>query len=157
MNPVTPDRMSEFSACVDRHLAEPGPLIPCLHDAQRVFGCIPVEIQEYIAARLGETKAKVNGVVTFYARFAEAPRGRYEIGVCLGTACYVKGAGRILERVCRELDTEYGATSADGKFSVVPTRCVGNCADAPVVVIDGRQFGNMTPDLVMREIGGLDG
>jgi len=129
----------------------PGELINVLHRAQGIFGYLPAEVQEVIAEQLKVPIAKVYGVVTFYTFFTMIPRGLYPISICTGTACYVRGANKVLEEFKRLLKLEVGETSADGKFSLNCLRCVGACGLAPVVLIGEKTCGRVAPDQV-REI-----
>jgi len=123
-------------------------LIHVLHRAQGIFGCLPVEVQQYVACKLDVPVAKVYGVVSFYSFFTMKPRGKHPISVCLGTACYVKGAEKIVEEFKRNLNIEVGETTEDGKFSIDALRCVGACGMAPVVSIGEKVYARVTPDKV---------
>ena len=115
---------------------KPGEVINVLHAAQGIFGYLPAEVQEIIAANLHIPVAKVYGIVSFYSFFTMKPKGKHPISVCLGTACYVRGSEKILEELKKQLNIEVGGTTADGKFSLSCLRCVGACGLAPVVVVD---------------------
>lgn len=125
---------------------EPGELINVLHKAQGIFGYLPAEVQEVVARELGVSVAKVYGVVTFYSFFTMIPRGRYPISVCLGTACYVRGAEKVLDEIKRNLKIQVGETTPDGKFSIAGLRCVGACGLAPVVLVGEKTYGRVSPD-----------
>jgi NADP-reducing hydrogenase subunit HndA len=125
---------------------EPGELINVLHKAQGIFGYLPAEVQEVIALELGVSVAKVYGVVTFYSFFTMIPRGRFPISVCLGTACYVRGAEKVLDEIKRNLKIQVGETTPDGKFSIAGLRCVGACGLAPVVLVGEKTYGRVSPD-----------
>ncbi|MCK9168169.1 MAG: NAD(P)H-dependent oxidoreductase subunit E, partial [Bacteroidales bacterium] len=114
---------------------DPGELINVLHKAQEIFGYLPSEVQEVISSKLNVPVAKVYGVVTFYSFFTMTPKGRFPISICTGTACYVRGAEKVLDEFKKELKIEVGQTTADGKFSLSCLRCVGACGLAPVVMI----------------------
>lgn len=120
-----------------------GALIPVLHEAQDLFGYLPIEVQQIVAEGLKVPLAEIYGVATFYSRFSLAPKGRYNIGVCLGTACYVKGAQKILDRIKNELGIDVGQTTSDGKFSIEATRCLGACGLAPVMMINEDVYGKL--------------
>lgn len=122
-----------------------GQLINVLHKAQGLFGYLPRKVQVLVAEEMGMSLAHVYGVVTFYTFFTMQPRGRHPIAVCQGTACFVKGAVRVLNALKDHLNVEVGEVTADGRFSINTLRCVGGCALAPVVMIDDRVFGNVTP------------
>ena len=128
------------------HKEQQGALMPVLQGAQEIYGYLPIEVQTIIAEELNIPLAEVYGVVTFYAQFTLNPRGTYNIGVCMGTACYVKGAGDVLERIQKRLGIEPGGTTPDGRFSLEATRCIGACGLAPVMTIDGEVHAKMDPD-----------
>ncbi|MFP4664286.1 MAG: NADH-quinone oxidoreductase subunit NuoE [Bacteroidales bacterium] len=125
-----------------------GELINVLHKCQEHFGYLPSEIQEVVAGELNMSEAKVYGVVTFYSFFTMTPKGKYPISICTGTACYVRGAEKVLEEFKKELKMEVGETSPDGKFSISCLRCVGACGLAPVVLIGDKTYGRVAPDEV---------
>jgi NADP-reducing hydrogenase subunit HndA len=129
---------------------EAGELINVLHKAQGIFGYLPAEVQEVVARELQISVAKVYGVVTFYSFFTMVPRGRYPISVCTGTACYVRGAEKVLDEVKRLLKVPVGETTADGKFSIAGLRCVGACGLAPVVLVGDKTYGRVAPDGVKK-------
>lgn len=133
---------------MDRYRNVPGGLIPVLHQAQQLFGYLPEEVLEHVAAGLDLPASHVYGVVTFYNFFSTEPVGKHRINVCLGTACYVKGAGNILAEITKELGIEPGGITEDGSFSLEVARCVGACSLAPTVVIDGEVFARVTPEQV---------
>ena len=122
----------------------PGALMPILQKAQDIYGYLPVEVQRMIALKLGISIEEVYGVSTFYSQFALNPKGSVAIAVCLGTACYVKGSGEILDRICEVLGMEAGATSPDGKYSIEATRCIGACGLAPILTINNEVYGRLT-------------
>lgn len=125
---------------------EAGELINVLHKAQGIFGYLPAEVQEVVAQELGVSVAKVYGVVTFYSFFTMVPKGKYPISVCLGTACYVRGAEKVLDEFKRILKVQVGETTEDGKFSMAGLRCVGACGLAPVVLVGEKTYGRVSPD-----------
>ena len=147
----TPEQEAKLREIIAAHKDMQGALIPVLHEAQGVYGYLPIEVQTIIAEGLGIPLAEVYGVVTFYAQFSLNPKGQYEIGVCLGTACYVKGSGDILEEIKQILGIDVGECTPDGKFSLEATRCVGACGLAPVVTINEDVYGR----LVKGEIGAI--
>ncbi len=120
-------------------------LIAILHKAQSIFGYLPKEVQEFIAKKVGVSTAKVYGVVTFYSFFTMVPKGEIVINVCMGTACFVRGADKILEKIEQRLGIKNGQTSSDNRYTLTTLRCVGACGLAPVVQINGKTFGNCTP------------
>lgn len=124
----------------------PSELIAILHRAQHIFGYLPMSVQQFIADRLHINVSKVYGVVTFYSFFTMVPKGANVINICLGTACFVRGSNKILERVEELLHIKNGETTPDGKFTVTTLRCVGACGLAPVMQINDKTYGNITPD-----------
>lgn len=123
-----------------------GATMPALQYAQELYGYLPYEVQMIVAEELGVTLADVYGVVTFYSQFSLYPKGKYRIGICLGTACYVKGSGDIYDKLKEVLGVESGQCTADRKFSLDATRCVGCCGLAPVMTINDDVYGKITPD-----------
>lgn len=121
-------------------------LIYVLKEAQGIFGYLPKEVQLYIAQKLNVSPAKVYGVVSFYSYFSTTPVGEHKINVCLGTACFVKGANAVLEEFEKQLGIKSGETTSDLKFTIECLRCVGACGLAPVVVVDGKVYSRVTPD-----------
>ncbi len=124
-----------------------GALMPALQQAQDIYGYLPIEVQEIIADRLGLSLAEVYGVATFYSQFTLTPKGKYKIGVCLGTACYVKGSGDIFAELQKQLGIEGGITG-DLLFSLDATRCVGCCGLAPVMTVNDDVYGKLTKDQI---------
>ena len=125
---------------------EPLELINILHRTQEHFGYLPAEVQEAIADKLNISTAQVYGVVTFYSFFTMTPKGKHPISICMGTACYVRGAERILDEFKKELGLQVGQTTPDGKFSLSSLRCVGACGLAPVVIVGNKTYGRVAPD-----------
>lgn len=125
---------------------EPGELINVLHQTQQEFGYLPAEVQEVIASELNISVAKVYGVVTFYHFFTMVPKGKHPISICTGTACYVRGAEKVLDEFRKNLKIEVGQTTSDGKFSLSCLRCVGACGLAPVVLIGEKVYGRVAPE-----------
>lgn len=123
-------------------------LIQILNEVQEKFGYVPTIAQEEIAKFLGIEVAEVYGVVTFYSRFTLKPKGKYAISVCMGTACFVKGGEKVLDRVKEKLKIQEGETTEDGKFSIDATRCIGACGLAPVFTINEEVYGKATPEMV---------
>lgn len=119
-------------------------LIQILNEVQEFYGYIPKKAQLEISNYLGIPMAEIYGVITFYSRFTLKPKGKYHIAVCLGTACYVKGSSKIMDRLKERLNIEQGETTKDGKFSIEATRCVGACGLAPVFTVNGEVYGKAT-------------
>ena len=124
---------------------DPGELIAILHECQSKLGYLPEPVQRIVARKLGIPASKVYGVVTFYSFFTMTPKGKYPISVCLGTACYVRGADKLLEEFKRVLGIDVGQTTPDGKFSLDCLRCVGACGLAPVATIGEKVYGRLNP------------
>ena len=146
------EQIQELKEKISEHKKKPGPLMPTLHDAQRIFGCIPIPIQKIIAEELDESISKINGVVTFYSHFSLEPKGKHIINVCMGTACYVRGSQEILDTIGGILKIKPGETSEDGKFTLAAARCIGACGLAPVLTIDGKVYGSATSKSVRSVI-----
>jgi NADP-reducing hydrogenase subunit HndA len=127
---------------------EGGELINVLHKVQGTFGYLPAEVQEAVANELDVSVAKVYGVVTFYSFFTMLPKGKNPISICTGTACYVRGAEKVLEEFKKELKIQVGETTSDGKFSISCLRCVGACGLAPVVMVGDKTYGRVAPEMV---------
>ncbi len=149
----TDPKFSELDEFIDSLTDKRGMLIGVLHKAQEIFGYLPKEVQHHVAEKLQIPESNVFGVVTFYSFFTMKPRGKYQIKVCLGTACYVKGGQKISDRVKEELDVTGDEPTPDGLFSVQEVRCLGACSMAPVMLIGERDFyGRLTPDKVRQII-----
>lgn len=142
----TPEQEKNLRDVIAAHRDIPGALIPVLQQAQDIYGYLPIEVQQIIADGLGIPLAEVYGVATFYAQFALNPKGECEISVCMGTACYVKGAGAIVDKISEKLGIEPGGITPDGKFSLNNTRCIGACGLAPVMTINDEVYGRLTPN-----------
>ncbi len=138
------EEVDKLMLVIEKNRSIKGPLMPTLHEAQKIFGCIPIDIQNIISRELGESVAKINGVVTFYSQFSLEPKGETVIGICLGTACYVRGAQSIIDKYSQKLGIEVGSTTEDGKFTIEATRCIGACGLAPVLTIGENVHGNLT-------------
>lgn len=147
----TPEQEDRLREVIDHHKGQPGATMPVLQAAQEIFGYLPEEVQIMIAEGLDIPLSEVYGVVSFYAQFAVNPKGEYRISVCLGTACYVKGAGDVLEAVEKKLGIAPGGITPDGKFSLDACRCIGACGLAPVMMINEDVYGRLTPD----QVGGI--
>lgn len=144
----TDAQRDELQAYLKAHAAERGALLPALQKAQEIYGYLPIEVQEMVAKGLKVPLSEVYGVATFYAQFSLYPKGKYQISVCLGTACYVKGSGEIEARLQHELGIKSGECTPDTKFSLDECRCLGACGLAPVMTINGEVYGRLTPDQV---------
>lgn len=138
----------ELDEFIDALPNKKGALIQVLHHAQGLFGYLPKEVQLHISKKLDVSPAKVYGVVSFYSYFTTEQKGKYKISVCLGTVCFVKGADKILAEFEKQLDIKSGETTPDLKYSLEGLRCVGACGLAPVVVVNGKVYGQVTIDQV---------
>ncbi len=149
-NKLLDEKFKELDEYVDSLDKTEGSLISILHRAQELFGYLPKEVQLYVSRRLEIPAAKVNGVVTFYSYFTEKPKGEHVINVCMGTACFVRGAEDLLKNIEKRLDIKAGETTSDGKFSIDALRCVGACGLAPVLIVDGKVFGRVKTNEVNK-------
>ena len=142
----TKEQEQELTAYISEHKHEDGVLMPTLQKAQEIYGYLPIEVQTMIASQLDMPLSKVYGVATFYSQFSLNPKGKHRISVCLGTACYVKGADKLLEGLEARLGIKCGECTPDGLFSLDSTRCVGACGLAPVMLVDEDVYGRLTVD-----------
>ncbi len=142
----TMQQEEKLIAAIEKHRDVAGALIPVLHEAQEIYGYLPIEVQKMVAKGLDTSLTEVYGVVTFYTQFSLQPKGKFKVGVCLGTACYVKGAGDILERIKKNLQIEVNECAADGSFSLEATRCIGACGLAPVMTVNDDVYGKLSVD-----------
>ena len=136
---------------IDRYKDEKTPLMMILSDIQKEYGYIPLEVQELVSDKTGTPVAEIYGVVTFYSFFSLQPKGKYVIGCCLGTACYVKGAQQVIDKFSELLGIKPGETSADGLFTLDALRCLGACGIAPAVSINGKVY----PKVAVNEVQGI--
>ena len=150
INPdFTTDMISGIDEVIETYGGKDGCLIPVLTQCQNIVGYLPVELQDYISNALKIPGSSIYGVVTFYSFFTMVPRGRHTIKVCMGTACYVRGIGEIMQRIQSGFDLEVGGTTEDRRFSLEAVRCLGACGLAPVVVVDNDTHGSVTPESVL--------
>lgn len=140
------EKYEKLAQVIQEHKDQQGGLMPVLQEAQSIFGCVPMDVQEIIADGMGTTLSEVYGVATFYSQFSLQPKGQYVVGVCLGTACYVKGSQKVLDQVVEDLKVDVGNTTPDGKFTIQATRCLGACGLAPVMMINDEVYGRLTPE-----------
>jgi len=141
-------RWEQLEEILAAHQGDAGALIQVLHAAQDVFGFVSEEVQERVAEALGVPVSEVYGVATFYSLFSLKPRGQYKIGVCLGTACYVRGAAQVLAELEKQLGVKVNDTTSDGKFTLEVTRCIGACGLAPVITINEDVYGRLQVEKV---------
>ena len=142
----TPEQEKQLLEVIAEKKGEKGALMPILQKAQEIYGYLPIEVQTIISNETGIPLEKIYGVVTFYAQFSLNPKGKYKISVCLGTACYVKRAGDIYDKLQEKLGIAGGECTADGKFSLEACRCIGACGLAPVLTVNEDVFGRLTAD-----------
>ena len=131
-----------------RYIGEKTPLMMILSEIQNEYGYIPLEVQQLVSKKTGNSVAEIYGVVTFYSFFSLEPKGKYVIGCCLGTACYVKGAQQLIDKFSEILGVKPGETTVDGLFTIDALRCIGACGIAPAVTINGKVYPKMTVDAV---------
>lgn len=134
------EKYGEIASIIDLYKDKEGSLIQILHLAQNIYGYLPLELQKFIATSLGKPLSEVSGVVTFYSFFSTRPRGKHTIRVCLGTACYVRGGKKLVERLQSMLGVELGGTTSDGRFTFEVARCIGACGLAPAMMIDNTVY-----------------
>ena len=137
------DELEKLQEIIGRYRGKPGALIPVLQKAQELFGHLPFEVQKVVSDGLRIPLPEVYGVVTFYSQFTMEKKGQHQISVCLGTACYIRGAKDILEEIQKQLGIDVGQTTADGLFTIDATRCIGACGLAPVITIGKDVYGRL--------------
>ena len=140
----TPEQEAKLKDAIARHKEDPGAVMPVLQEAQEIYGYLPIEVQTMVAEGLGVSLEEVYGVSTFYSQFALSPKGKYNISVCLGTACYVKGSGDILNKISEQLGIGAEECTPDGQFSLTACRCIGACGLAPVITVNDDVYGRLT-------------
>lgn len=142
----TPEQEAKLKEVIAKHSDDPGAVMPVLQEAQDIYGYLPIEVQTMVAEGLNVPLEEVYGVSTFYSQFALSPKGKYDISVCLGTACYVKGSGNILDKLSEILGIEAEECTPDGMFSLTACRCIGACGLAPVITVNDDVYGRLTVD-----------
>ena len=143
-----PENDAKLAQVIDEFKNTKGALMPVLQKAQGIYGYLPIDVQKKISEGMGVSLAEIYGVITFYSQFLLNPKGDVAIDVCMGTACYVRGAGDILDRISGRLGVKSGETSGDGKYSLEGVRCIGACGLAPVITINGDVYGRLKLDQV---------
>lgn len=146
----TTEQEAKLRDLIEKGRNEKGALMPILQNAQELYGYLPIEVQMIVADEMNLSLEEVYGVATFYGQFTLNPKGKYKVAVCLGTACYVKGASDILERVSKELGIGPDEITTDSEFSLEATRCIGACGLAPVIMINDEVYGRLTPDEIPK-------
>lgn len=144
----TKEQEAQLMAWMSEHKDMSGVAMPALQKAQEIYGYLPIEVQRMVADALDKPLAEIYGISTFYSMFSLSPKGEFKISVCLGTACYVKGSGKVYEKLQKKLGITGGECTPDGKFSLDACRCVGACGLAPVMTINGDVYGRLTGDEV---------
>lgn len=142
----TPEQEKALREMIASLKDEKGALMPIMQKAQDIYGYLPIEVQKIISDETGIPMERIYGVATFYAQFALSPKGKYQVAICLGTACYVKGSGDIFNKFSEKLGIKSGECTADGKFSLDATRCIGACGLAPVLTVNEDVYGRLTVD-----------
>lgn len=149
---IKPEVVQGVKDICDSYASEPSPLMMILSAVQKKYGYIPLEVQEIISEKTGIPVAEIYGVVTFYSFFSLKPKGKYVLGICLGTACYVKNSQQVVDKFSSLLGIEPGETTKDGLFTIEAIRCIGACALAPAMSINGKVYPKVTPDQVGKII-----
>ncbi len=144
----TEEQFKQLDALIAEHKGQQGALMPVLQGAQGIFGYLPIEVQKHIALSMDVPLSEVYGVASFYSQFILNPKGDYAVAVCLGTACYVKGAGLLMDKLESILGIKNGEITDDRKFSLDATRCIGACGLAPVLTVNEEVYGRLTPDMI---------
>ncbi|MBO4972068.1 MAG: NAD(P)H-dependent oxidoreductase subunit E [Clostridia bacterium] len=140
----TKEQEEKLLKVIESYKGVQGSMMPILQEAQEIYGYLPVEVQKIIAKETGVSEEEVYGIVSFYSQFKLNPDGEVAIAVCLGTACYVKGAGDLIDAITEKLNLPAGSTTPDGKCSLEATRCIGACGLAPVLTVNGDVYGRLT-------------
>ena len=159
---LSANAVKQINEIIERYQNERTPLMMILSAIQKEFGYIPLDVQELISEKTGIPVAEIYGVVTFYSFFSLTPKGKYVIGVCLGTACYVKGSQQVIDKFAELLNIKPGETSEDGLFTLDALRCIGACGIAPAITINGKVYPkvavNQVPGIVeeYRKLGGAN-
>jgi len=147
---LTKEHQSSIEDICKKYIEKPGSLISILNDVQEYFGFLPIQVQEIIARETGISLSEIYGVATFYSRFSLIPTGKYKVSVCLGTACYVKGAQSLIDGFERQLHVTVGETTDDGKYTLEATRCIGACGLAPVLTVGSEVYGDVSNDQIIE-------
>ena len=150
-----PDPAELIEQIITRYGGEAGMMIPMMQDVQAACGYLPVGVLRRLAERMEVPLSRIYAIATFYSSFRLAPKGLHDVTLCVGTVCYLKGSGQISEMVCKEFQVEPGGTTPDGQFSYQPVNCVGACAVAPVMIVDGVYHDGITADSVRTILQGL--
>ena len=141
-------KLNKIEEMLKKYKGQKGVLLQALQEAQGIMGYLPIEVQKMVAEALNITLSEVYSTITFYSFFSLKPRGKYQIRVCLGTACYVRGAEKVLDRLKTELGIEVGETTDDAKYSLDACLCIGSCVLAPAIIINYEVYGRLTADKI---------
>ena len=144
----TKEQENLLRVAIQNHKGQPGAIMPIMQEAQGIYGYLPEEVLVIIAQEMNMPLSDLYGIASFYSQFTLNPKGKYQISICLGTACYVKGAGNVLKALETKLGIQAGGITPDGKFSLDACRCIGACGLAPVMMINNDVYGNLTPDMI---------
>ncbi len=147
--------LQEFETIIASFKDVKGALIPLLHEAEKRYGYIPLEIQNLLASKLKISNAEISGVASFYAMFHTVPTGKYHLGVCTGTTCHLNGSAKLLKHLEAKLGIKEGETSSDGQFTIVPVKCIGNCDLAPNMTVNDKVYNGVTTTLIDQLIDEL--
>ena len=150
------EKEQKLQEIIEKHKDSKGALIPVLHEAQDIYGYLPMSVQKKISEGLNIPLSEIYGVVTFYTQFSLKPKGKFKVNVCMGTACYVKGSNLILDKLQEKLGIHVGDCTEDGKFSLDACRCIGACGLAPVIMINDDVYGRLTADDVEKVLEKYD-
>ncbi len=142
----TPEQEKKLKEIIDANKHDESRVMAVMQEAQEIYGYLPIEVQEMIAEGMNVPLEKVYGISTFYAQFSLSPKGKYNISVCLGTACYVKGAQSLVDKLSEKLGIGVDECTPDGKFSLTACRCIGACGLGPVMTINDEVYGRLTAD-----------
>jgi NADH:ubiquinone oxidoreductase subunit E len=145
---IRKEQLEQLDAVIAEWKEVPGGLLPIMQHAQEICGCVNEEVQHHISRMTGTPVSVIYGVATFYSQFTLEPRGKYSIGLCLGTACYVRGSQLVLDELEKQIGVGVGKTTADGLFTLEATRCIGCCGLAPAMMINDEVYGRLTPDQI---------
>lgn len=142
----TPEQAKKLDEVIEGLKGQAGAIMPALHQAQEIYGYLPMDVQKRIADGLDVSLEEVYGVSTFYSQFSLTPKGKYHVSVCLGTACYVKGADKLLDKLVTRLGIKPEECTEDGTFSLTACRCIGACGLAPVLTVNEDVYGRLEPE-----------
>jgi len=145
VNSARKEQFEQLDVIIAEWKDQQGGLLPIMQHAQEICGCVDEEVQAYISEKTGVPVSTIYGVATFYAQFTLEPKGKYTIGLCLGTACYVRGSNLVMEALQKELDIDVGRTTPDGLFTLEATRCIGCCGLAPAMMVNDEVYGRLVP------------